>query len=227
MEHIERYQWAGVHQEPTLILLRSSLQSSSMCSSCMDTTRWNWRSRLGGGWPLVMMMLALSVNLAPLFILVAVAPNQKSNTLSLHDFHLGHDGTMMVLVIGNQLLLHDLPVHFPAALLHLRTIMHLCHRYQNLKQQDSPYTSECCIYCELDSQKPRVPTDLQTPLDSSSKVPPSKNSLRQILSLSLHPQTRHKHHHQQQHHSLELPALVLNPCNLLLLTSATSSSPLP
>lgn len=82
MEHIERYQWAGVHQEPTLILLRSSLQSSSMCSSCMDTTRWNWRSRLGGGWPLVMMMLALSVNLAPLFILVAVAPNQKSNTLS-------------------------------------------------------------------------------------------------------------------------------------------------
>jgi hypothetical protein len=40
MEHIERYQWAGVYQEPTLILLRSSLQSSSMCSSCMDTTRW-------------------------------------------------------------------------------------------------------------------------------------------------------------------------------------------
>lgn len=128
-----------------------------------------------------------------LFILVAVAPESESNTLSLHDFHLGHDGTMVV--IGNQLLWHDLPVHFPAALLHLRTIMHLCHRFQNLEPQDSPYTSESCIYCELDSSKtPRAdrPANLNQPLDSSSKVPPSKHSPTQILSLSLslHPQTQ-------------------------------------
>lgn len=217
MEHIHRCQWAGGHQDPTPILLRSSLQSSSMCASCIDTTRWNWRSCLGGGRPLVMMMmmLVLSINLAPLFILVAVAPNQKV-ILSLHDFHLGHDGTMMAMVvvmvvIGNQLLLHDLPVHFPAALLHLRRIMHLCHRFQNLEPRDSPYTSRSRIYCELDSQKPRVPTDLQTPsiprlqLQGTTLQKLSQtNSLSLSLSLSrpLQPQTRHKHHHQQQHHSL-------------------------
>ena len=82
------------------------------------------------------------------------------------------------------------------------------------------------------ADRPANPVNPYTraPRSHPPKTVPHKFS----LSISLHPQTRHKHHHhhhqQQQQHSPQLPAVVLNLCNLLLLpllTSATSSSSLP